>query len=193
MLIFPLNVFSKTNVITCFGDSLTAGYGLEIKESYPSLLQEKLKKEGFNYNIINSGISGDTTAGGLSRVDWVLKTNPEIVILELGANDAMRGVPIEETKKNLSKIIEKIKAKNVKILFCGMKAPRNLGKTYIKSFDEMYPELSKKYSLKLLPFFLEGVALKKELNISDGVHPNKKGYDIIVNNNVFPYLKSFLK
>ncbi|MFN8670657.1 MAG: arylesterase [Candidatus Sericytochromatia bacterium] len=182
----------ENKIITTYGDSLTAGYGLPIEESYPSLLQKKLQKEGYPYKVINSGLSGDTTQAGLNRINWVLKTNPEIVILELGANDALRGMSVENAKKNLSSIIEKLQAKKIKILLAGMRAPRNLGEKYYKSFDNIYPELANKYKIPLIPFFLDGVAMDKNLNIGDGIHPNSKGYIKIVNNNVWKYLKPLI-
>lgn len=190
----PDNLVNKNNphIITAFGDSLTAGYGLPVNSSYPSILEKKLKSEGYNYKILNAGLSGDTTAGGLSRVKWVIQTKPEIVILELGANDALRGMSVQDAKKNLEKIIEQLQTNKIKILLCGMNAPRNLGEKYYKEFDGMYPVLAQKYNLVLIPFFLEGVALKKELVISDGIHPNEKGYYKIVNNNIWKYLKPML-
>ncbi len=182
-----------SRVITAYGDSLTAGFGLPSEYSYPSLLQEKLKKEGYKYIVVNAGLSGDTTSAGLSRINWVLKTNPEIVILELGANDALRGMSTENARKNLETIILKLKEKNIKILLAGMMSPRNLGEKYYKSFDSIYPDLSKKYNLSLIPFFLQGVAMDRTLNIGDGIHPNQKGYVKILENNVWKYLKPILK
>ncbi|MBC7475746.1 MAG: arylesterase [Candidatus Sericytochromatia bacterium] len=183
---------SGQKVITAFGDSLTAGYGLPVHSSYPSILSKKLKAEGYNYKVINAGLSGDTTAGGIRRVKWVINTKPDLVILELGANDALRGMSVPEAKANLSKIIEEIKNHKINILLCGMNAPRNLGEKYYKEFDSIYPDLAKKYHLNLIPFFLEGVALKKELVIEDGIHPNEKGYYKIVDNVVWKYLKPIL-
>ncbi|MFN8577173.1 MAG: arylesterase [Candidatus Sericytochromatia bacterium] len=184
---------NQTKIITAYGDSLTAGYGLSIEESYPSLLQKKLIKEGYKYKVVNAGLSGDTTQAGLSRINWVLKTNPEIVILELGANDALRGMSTDNARKNLEKIITTLQSKKIKILLAGMHAPRNLGEKYYKSFDSIYPELSKKYKVPLIPFFLDGVALDKNLNIGDGVHPNAKGYIKILENNVWKYIKPILQ
>jgi acyl-CoA thioesterase-1 len=182
----------NTKVITTYGDSLTAGYGLNAEDSYPSVLQKKLEKEGYNYKVVNSGQSGDTTSAALNRIGWVIKTKPEIVILELGGNDALRGMPPENAKKNLETIIEKLQSNKIKILLAGMKAPKNLGEKYTTTFDNMYPELAKKYKLPLIPFFLAGVALDKKLNIEDGIHPNKKGYLKIVDNNIWKYLKPIL-
>lgn len=188
-----INKSQETRVITAYGDSLTAGYGLLADQSYPSLLQKKLIKEGYKYNVVNAGLSGDTTQAGLSRINWVLKTNPEIVILELGANDALRGMSTDNAKKNLESIIEKLQSKKIKILLAGMNAPRNLGEEYYKRFDSIYPELSKKYKIPLIPFFLNGVALDRNLTIDDGLHPNAKGYIKILENNVWSYLKPLLK
>jgi acyl-CoA thioesterase-1 len=187
-------VETRSKTIVAFGDSLTAGYGLPtLDRAYPAILERKLKQEGYDYKVVNAGVSGETTAGGLRRVDWVLNVKPDIVILELGANDALRGLPASEAKKNLSEIIEKIKPTGAEILLAGMYAPRNLGDGYFRQFDNVYPELAAQYNLKLIPFFLNEVALVPELNIDDGVHPNEEGYKIIVNKNVWPYLQPMLK
>lgn len=189
-------VLAKTEnakIITAYGDSLTAGYGLASEYSYPSLLQKKIDSQGYKYKVVNAGLSGDTTSAGLSRINWVIKTKPEIVILELGANDALRGMSPDTAKKNLDTIIQKLKANKIKVLLAGMKAPRNLGEKYYTKFDAIYPELAKKHNIPLMPFFLDGVAMDRNLNIDDGVHPNSKGYVKIVENNVWKYLKPILK
>jgi acyl-CoA thioesterase-1 len=183
----------NVKIINAFGDSLTAGYGLPLENSYPSILEKKLQASGYNYKVINSGLSGDTTAGGLSRIKWVLGSKPEIVILNLGANDSMRGLSVKEAKKNLSLIIEEIQKTKARILLCGMRSPRNMGEKYYKEFDAIYPELAKKYKLELVPFFLDKVALKQSLNIEDGIHPNEKGYKIIVEQNLWKHLLPMLK
>lgn len=191
-------VFFKTEkkenmkIINAFGDSLTAGYGLPLASSYPSILEKKLIASGYKYKVINSGLSGDTTSDGINRVKWVLAGKPEIVILNFGGNDSLRGLPVKEAKNNLSKIIEEFQKARIMVLLCGMRAPRNMGKKYYQEFDAIYPELSKKYKLKLIPFFLDKVALKPELNIEDGIHPNEKGYKIIVENNIWKYLLPML-
>jgi len=169
----------EEKIIVAFGDSLTAGYNLPEESSYPALLQKKIQEKNMNYRVINAGISGDTTTGGLARIDWVLNAKPEIVILELGANDAFRVVPPERIRENLEKIVEKLKQKKVKILLAGMKAPRNLGLDYAKKFDQIYPALAEKYDLALIPFFLTQVAMKPDLNLDDGIHPNEQGYQIV--------------
>lgn len=179
--------------IIAFGDSLTAGFGLTEKESYPYLLQEKLKKDGFNYEVINAGVSGDTSLGGLERVDWVLEQeNVRIMILELGANDLLRNVPVSEMKKNLDRILAKAKEKNVDVLFCGMVAPPSVGQGYQRDFGKAYSDLADKYDVRFLPFILENVALQKDLNQADGIHPNAEG-EKIMTENVYRELKPMLK
>ena len=179
--------------IIAFGDSLTAGFGLSEKESYPFRLQKLLEKDGFEYEVVNAGVSGDTSLGGLERVEWVLgQENIKILILELGANDLLRGVPVPEMRKNLEKIILKAKAKNVEILFCGMLAPQAMGNRYQREYVNTFPELATKYKLQFLPFLLEGVALDKDLNQADGIHPNAKG-TVIMTNNVYKELKPMLE
>jgi acyl-CoA thioesterase-1 len=179
--------------IVAFGDSLTAGFGLTEKESYPSLLQEKMKANGLNYLVINAGSPGDTTEIGLNRLNWTLKTEKiEIMILELGANDMLRGVPVAETRKNLEEIIKKVQSKNIKILLCGMFAPTSYDADYQKETRQMYLDLVKKYKLAFMPFFLDGVALKKNLNQPDGIHPNAEGTKIVAEN-VYKAVKPLLK
>ena len=161
--------------IVAFGDSLTAGMGLPQQLSYPSLLQQKLQLDGYSYEVVNAGISGDTTAGGVRRVDWALEGDVKIVILELGANDILRNQPADAMTKNLAAIIERLQARNVTVLLAGMEAPTNFDIEYRKEVHESYLSLSKKYSIPLIPFFLEGVAGIDSLNQRDGVHPNEEG------------------
>lgn len=169
--------------IVAFGDSLTAGFGLEENQSYPYLLQEKLNSEGFDYEVINAGVSGDTSLGGLERIDWTLETEGiEVLILELGANDLLRGMAPSRMKANLETIIEKAKAKNVKILLCGMIAPPAMGSKYQQEFSDAFPYLAEKHKVVYLPFLLEGVALKQELNQADGIHPNAAGTRMMMEN-----------
>ena len=189
----PPNVESGQPKIVAFGDSLTAGFGLTEKESYPYLLQKKLEKDGFNYEVINAGVSGDTTLGGLERVDWVLEQeNVKIMILELGANDLLRNVPVEEMKKNLDRILAKAKEKDVQVLFCGMVAPPSVGDRYQRDFGSVFSDLADKYHVRFLPFLLENVALQKELNQADGIHPNAEG-EKIMTENVYRELKPMLR
>ncbi|HMS40239.1 MAG TPA: arylesterase [Pyrinomonadaceae bacterium] len=179
--------------IIAFGDSLTAGFGLLEKESYPYLLQQKLDADGFQYEVINAGVSGDTSIGGLERVDWILEQEKvEILILELGANDLLRRMPVANMKRNLAKIIEKAQKKNVKVLLCGMLAPPSVGSEYQREYQAVFPDLATEKKVEFLPFLLENVALNKDLNQSDGIHPNAKG-SVIMTENVYKALNSMLK
>jgi acyl-CoA thioesterase-1 len=178
--------------IVAFGDSLTAGFGLLEKESYPYLLQQKLAADGFDLEVINAGVSGDTTLGGLERIDWVLEMeNIKILILELGANDLMRGVPPAKVKSNLDTMIRKAKAKNVRVLLCGMLAPPGGGTDYSRDFINLFPDLATEHKLDFLPFLLDGIAMKKELNQADGIHPNAEG-ERLMTENVYKALKPML-
>lgn len=179
--------------IVAFGDSLTAGFGLTEQESYPNLLQGMLQKDGFDYEVMNAGVSGDTSLGGLERIDWALGApNVKIMILELGANDLLRGGSPAKMKENLETIIQKAKAKNVRVLLCGMIAPPTMGQDYQREFNAVFPDLAAKYKLAYLPFLLENVALKKELNQADGIHPNAEG-EKIMTANVYAALKPMLE
>lgn len=187
------NTVSNQPKIVAFGDSLTAGFGLSEKESYPYLLQEKLRADGFDYNVINAGISGDTTAGGLERIDWSLEQeNVQILILALGGNDLLRGLPVAKMKENLDTIIKKAKAKNVKVLFCGMLAPPTMGAKYQREFVAVFPDLAAEHKVEFMPFILEGVAANPKLNQPDGIHPNADGSKIMTEN-VYNALKPLLK
>ena len=178
--------------IVALGDSLTAGFGLTERESYPYLLQEKLKADGYEYEVVNAGVSGDTSLGGLERVDWVLEQeNVQILILELGANDLLRGLPVEKMKSNLDQIIRKAKAKNIKVLLCGMLAPPTTGSDYSRTFTAVFPDLANQYGTGFVPFLLDNVALKKELNQADGIHPNADGAKIMTEN-IYRELKKML-
>ncbi|MCS6896861.1 MAG: arylesterase [Nitrospira sp.] len=166
--------------IVAFGDSLTAGLGVKREEAYPAQLQRRLDELGFQYQVINAGVSGETTAGGLRRVAWVLSAKPEIVILELGANDGLRGLNLEQTKDNLGRIIQQLLQANVTVILAGMKLPPNYGQEYTTQFEAIYPALAKQYHLPLIPFFLEGVATSPALNQADGIHPTREGYRVVV-------------
>ncbi len=185
-------VTSNKPKIVAFGDSLTAGFGLLEKESYPYLLQEKLKADGYDYEVINAGVSGDTSIGGLERIDWVLEQeNVRVLILELGANDLLRRMPVAKMKKNLGQIIEKAQAKKIKILFCGMLAPPNIGAEYQRDYTATFPDLASEYKVEFLPFLLDNIALNKDLNQADGIHPNAEG-EKIMTENVYKALKPML-
>jgi acyl-CoA thioesterase I len=178
--------------IIAFGDSLTAGFGLSEKESYPYLLQERLKADGYDYEVVNAGVSGDTSLGGLERADWVLdQENAKILILELGANDLLRGAPVSRMKTNLDQIIRKAKARNLKVLLCGMLAPPTMGAEYRRQFTMAFPDLAAEHKVEFLPFLLENVAMKKELNQADGIHPNPEGAKIMADN-IYKALKPML-
>ncbi len=179
-------------VILAFGDSLTAGFGVDPKDSYPARLQRLLDEKGYHYKVVNAGVSGDTTAGGASRIGWVLQHEPEIVIIELGVNDGLRGLSISEMRKNLGKIIEACQKKGAKVLLAGMEITPNLGAEYSKDFRESFTLLAKQYKVPLIPFFLKDVAARPELTQPDGVHPLAKGYEIATQT-VFQYLEPMLK
>jgi acyl-CoA thioesterase-1 len=161
--------------IVVLGDSLVAGFNIRTSEAFPAQLEIALKAKGHNVEVINAGVSGDTTAAGLDRLQWAVPENADAVILELGANDALRGLDPKAAKANLEKIIKAVRAQGADVLLAGMMAPRNLGPEYVKAFDGMYPDLAKTYDLLLYPFFLDGIALDPALNLGDGLHPNPKG------------------
>lgn len=184
VLISLFSGFQSPKVILFFGDSLTAGYGLSAEEAFPALIETQLNKGGKKVKVINGGLSGETSAGGLSRIDWILRQPIDVFVLELGANDGLRGLPIEQTKKNLQSIIDKVKAKYpaCKIVLAGMMVPPNMGKQYTDEFRNIYPQLAKVNKVTLIPFILDGVAGDEKLNQADGIHPNVQGHKIIANN-----------
>ena len=166
--------------IVVLGDSLSAGYGLVELQAYPALLQEKLKSEGYEWDVVNAGISGDTSASGLQRIDWALNEGDvRILILELGANDGLRGLPVSEMRKNLGAIIARAREKRIAVLLAGMEAPPNFGPEYTVSFRQVYRDLATQYDVKLLPFLLDKVAGVPSLNQADGIHPNAEGAHIV--------------
>jgi acyl-CoA thioesterase-1 len=167
-------------VILDFGDSLTAGYGLPAGQAFPARLEAWLHERGIEARVVNAGVSGDTTAGGLARLDWALADKPDLVILALGANDALRGIDPSTVRGNLDKMIEKVQRRGAKVLLLGMQAPPNWGDDYKREFDRIFPDLAQEHHLPLYPFLLEGVAMKPELNQPDGLHPNERGVAILV-------------
>ena len=177
--------------IVAFGDSLTAGLGVAQEEAYPAQLQRRLEAVGYRYRVINAGVSGDTTAGGVRRVEWVLNSKPAIVILELGANDGLRGIDPSHTRSNLGTIIRRLQAAGVTVILAGMKLPPNYGRDYAARFAAVYPALANKYRVPLMPFFLDGVAAREAMNQADGIHPTEAGYRIIVEN-LLKMLEPFL-
>lgn len=180
LLLFQANTSPK--VILFYGDSLTAGYGLSSpEEAFPAKVEKKLNQNGNVCKVINAGLSGETSAGGLSRLDWVLRQPVDIFVLELGANDGLRGLPLDQTQKNLQSIIDKVKQKypKAKIVIAGMMVPPNLGNEYTKKFQQIFPELAKKNNATLIPFLLQDVAGNEKLNQADGIHPNVQGHNIV--------------
>jgi acyl-CoA thioesterase-1 len=165
--------------ILALGDSLTAGFGLSPQEAFPVRLQAKLRAAGVDAEVVNGGVSGDTSAGGLARLDWALADHPDVVLVELGANDALRGIDPQLTYANLDKILTRLKAAGAKVMLLGMRAPPNWGRGYQAQFDAIFPDLATKHHVPLYPFFLDGVALDPALNQSDGLHPTARGADLI--------------
>lgn len=179
--------------ILAFGDSLTAGYGISSDFSFPVQLEKKLREGGHEVRVINAGVSGDTTSGGLTRLEWTLQQqNPDFVILELGANDMLRGIAPTVTRENLQKMLEILKARNIPVLLTGMRALPSMGSIFGDSYQKMYKALSKKYDTAYYPFFLEGVALEPGYVLDDGLHPNARGVAVIVDN-IFPTVEKLLK
>ena len=180
----------NTFTILALGDSLTEGLGVSEMDNYPSILQKSLPQ---NIKVINAGLSGETSSGLINRLNWVLKQKPDLTIVNIGANDAMRGLPLQLTKGNIDKIITLIKQANSDVILTGMQIYDNLGKEYVNDFSEIYPQLAKKHNIPLVPFFLQHVAGIPELNQNDMLHPNAKGYEIIVRENILPVVESYLK
>ena len=179
-------------VLVAFGDSLTAGFGLEDGDAFPTKLQKALKSNGHKVRVVNAGVSGDTTTAGLARLDWVVPDDADAVIVELGANDALRGLDPDQAYGALDRIITKLRSKKLAVLLTGMQAPRNMGPEYTKEFDGIYPRLAKKHGVAFYPFFLDGVATEPKLNQSDGIHPNAEGVDVIVER-ILPSVQLLLK
>jgi acyl-CoA thioesterase-1 len=170
-------------VVLCLGDSLTEGYGVAPEHSYPSLLEQRLRGDGHpELRVVNAGISGSTTASAVSRLRWQLRAKPDIVILALGGNDGLRGLDLGETEKNLDAAIALARSQGVRVVLAGMKMPPNYGRDYAQRFEGLFPALARKHDVALIPFLLEGVAARPELNLPDGIHPNASGYEIVVEN-----------
>ena len=185
---------TSEKVILFFGDSLTAGYGLELEQAFPALIQSRLDSLGLDYTVINSGLSGETTSGGINRLNWVLKQDVDVFVLELGANDGLRGIPLAETRKNLQAMIDVVKEKNKEtiIVLAGMQIPPNMGPEYTTEFRKIFPELAEENQIPLIPFLLDGVAGIPELNLEDGIHPTPEGHEI-VRDNVWSVLKTVVE
>jgi len=175
---------ASQRTIVFFGNSLTAGYGVDPDDAFPALIQHKLDSLHITYKVINAGVSGETTAGGLGRIDWILKQPPSIFVLELGGNDGLRGIPLNETKKNLQGIVDRVKQKNpsTRIIIAGMMIPPNMGNQYTRQFQQIYPSLANSNHLDLIPFLLAGVGGNSALNQGDGIHPTAEGHKIVAEN-----------
>lgn len=193
MVLFIVPALSQESKkrLVFLGDSLTEGYGVAQSKAYPALLQEKLNQEKKNWTVVNSGVSGSTTASAPSRLQWVLKTKTDLVMIALGANDGLRGLKIEDSEKNLAKAIEIAKEKGAKVVLAGIMVPPNYGKEYSDKFAKMYVNLSKKYKVKLLPFLLKDVGGVASMNLADGIHPNEKGHEVMANT-MYEFLKGEL-
>ena len=185
---------AETRTVLFMGNSITAGYGLEPSEAFTALIQDKIKKEGMNFKVVNAGLSGETTSSGLRRIDWLLKQKIDVLMIELGGNDGLRGITLSLTRQNLQEIIDKARAKfpAIRIILAGMEVPPNMGDVYTSEFRKMYPELSKKNNIALIPFLLEGVGDRPELNQRDGIHPTAEG-EMIVAETVWKHLKPVLQ
>ncbi|MBD9558195.1 arylesterase [Ensifer sp. ENS03] len=193
MMTFALSWTARAETISLigFGDSLMAGYQLPPEDAFPARLEKALKEKGFDVTIANAGVSGDTSSGGLARIDWSVPDGTKGVILELGANDALRGIAPEETRKNIEAMITRLKDRGIAVLLAGMMAPPNMGADYAARFNPIYPELAKKYGLELYPFFLDGVVTDAKLKLEDGMHPNGDGVGVMVEK-ALPVVERFL-
>ncbi|SMD43066.1 acyl-CoA thioesterase-1 [Aquiflexum balticum DSM 16537] len=183
----------QKKLILFFGNSLSAGYGIDAEDAFPGLVAQRIDSLGLDYRVVNGGLSGETTASGLSRLDWFLEEEPAIFVLELGGNDGLRGIPLTETKKNLKGIIQKVRSKypQTTILLAGMQIPPNMGPEYTSEFRELYPSVAEEENVILIPFLLEGVAGNPDLNLPDGIHPTEEGH-LIVFETIWEYLEDLL-
>ena len=178
-------------VIAVLGDSLTAGLGVAPDEAYPALLEARLKGDGFDYRVVNAGVSGDTSSGGLRRMDWVLRLQPDVLIVALGANDGLRGLPVALLRDNLVTIVERARAAGARVLLAGMRMPTNYGAAYTREFAAVFPAVARRTNVPLVPFLLEGVAAQARLNQGDGIHPNPEGQRVIAEH-LWPHLRPLL-
>jgi acyl-CoA thioesterase I len=191
---FPAAQKPEPKTLLFMGNSLTAGYGLDPSQAFSALIQKKIEREEMNFKVVNAGLSGETTSSGLRRVDWLFKQKIDVLVIELGGNDGLRGITLTLTKQNLQDMIDKARSHNpkIRIILAGMEVPPNMGDTYTAEFRKMYPELSKKNNVALIPFLLEGVGDKPELNQRDGIHPTAEGH-VIVAETVWKYIKPVLQ
>jgi acyl-CoA thioesterase-1 len=187
----PTPAAAADPLVVTLGDSLTAGLGVGVDEAYPALLEARLRREGFHYPVVKAGVSGDTSAGGVRRIDWVLRLSPAVVIVALGANDGLRGQPPEALRDNLIRIVERARAGGARVLLAGMRVPPNYGDEYARAFTAVYPAVAEATGVPLAPFLLEGVAGNPRLNQPDGIHPNAEGQRRVADR-LWPYLKPLL-
>ena len=190
-LVAPARAQAPERVIVILGDSLTAGFGVTVDEAFPARLQARLRQEGYGYRVVNAGVSGDTSAGGLRRVDWILRARPEIVVVALGANDGLRGLSVSQLTSNLSAIVERLTAERARVLLAGMRLPPNYGDRYTREYAAAFAEVARRGKTPLMPFLLEGVAAEVRLNQPDGIHPNAAGHQVIADH-LWPYLQPLL-
>ncbi len=190
-LIASFNLWSSETHILFLGDSLTAGYGIEKEKAFPELIKNKFQGDNLAVKITNAGISGSTSASTHSRLKWFLKAKPQILLLAIGANDGLRGLDLSKLEKNLIKTIELAKQNDIEVILAGMKIPQNYGVEYTKKFEMIYPQIAKKFNVKLIPFLLKDVATIKELNLPDRIHPNEKGHQKIAEN-IYPMIKELI-
>jgi len=183
---------AEERVVVALGDSLTAGFGVEPDQAWPALVGARLRREGYAYRVVNAGVSGDTSAGGLRRVDWVLRTRPAVVVVALGANDGLRGQPARETGANLTGIVDRLKAAGARVLLAGMRLPPNYGPDRAREFAAVFGEVARRARVPLVPFLLDGVAGDAALNLPDGIHPNPAGHRIIAER-IWPHLAPLLR
>jgi len=183
---------SAEETLTVLGDSLTAGFGVGREDAFPALVQQRLRREGYDYRVVNAGVSGDTTAGGLRRVDWVLRTRPSIVIVALGGNDGLRGLSVDAMRENLEEITTRLRASGARVLLAGMRVPPNYGGEYARTFAAAFPAVARKTGASLMPFLLDGVAGDPNLNQADGIHPNARGQQVVAER-LWPYLTPLLR
>ena len=178
-------------VVVALGDSLTAGLGVAVDEAWPALIEARLRREGYPYRVVNAGVSGDTTAGALRRVDWVLRNRPQVAVVALGANDGLRGLGTDAMERNLLAIVERLRASGARVLVAGMRVPTNYGDAYGQAFREVFPDVARRTGSVLMPFLLDGVATDPHLNLADGIHPNAAGHRVIAER-LWPHLVTLL-
>jgi len=183
--------YGNQRVVVALGDSLTAGLGVAPDEAWPALIEARLRREGYPYRVVNAGVSGDTTAGGLRRVDWVLKNRPEVAVVALGANDGLRGLGTETMESNLVAIVERLRGAGARVLVAGMQVPPNYGAAYTRAFSGVFPDVARRTGSALMPFLLDGVAADPRLNLPDGIHPNAAGHRAIAEH-LWPHLVALL-